>query len=156
MHSILLYQSITIWNVNVCPISKVWKIYLWKFCILLCNIYLFWYLLIFVDDPRGGAVFLAPALAPWMISFISLRDVVWGIMQWATRLEECVLTKRVDRSESPSLFLSLTSCVICHEAWPYLSSFLIGWVKIIFITSFLKDVRCFIFLTSLEFLFPPL
>lgn len=30
-------------------------------------------------------------------------------MQWTTRLEECVLTKRVGRSGSPSLFLLLTS-----------------------------------------------
>lgn len=35
------------WMYAYGTISKIWKMYLWVFCILLSNIYLFWYLLVF-------------------------------------------------------------------------------------------------------------
>lgn len=74
-------------------ISKIWKIYLWKFCILSSNIYLFdVYLFLEVDNP-GGEADTCPCSLDDLIHEFEKCGLEDHEMQWATRLEECVLTE---------------------------------------------------------------
>lgn len=85
--------------------------YIYGNCVSFCaiSIYLDIYLFFFleIDNPGGGTVLFwhCPCSLGDPIHEFEKCGLVDHEMQWTTRLEECVLTKRVGRSGFLPLFL---------------------------------------------------